>query len=447
MSIPTERENAAGRALLEKITISTNTRRRSEMAQEIISHKPGFIEKWALLIFLLLLLLMVTGTWFIQYPDVIKTRATVTAVNAPREIMSYQSGKLIKLFVYNNNKVSKGAVIGWIESTARHDEIADLATRIDSCISLLNNCLFNRLVPLFNKKYYNLGDIQQSYKSFLTTLQSFDDYRINGFYQNKAAVLESDIVSLEKEMEAIKSQQNLTRQDIKLAEETYAMHKTLFEQKVISKEEFRVQEGRLVSKQMSMPQLNASYLSREMQKRDKIRELEEVRHTIIQQELAFQQSLLLLKSALDEWTKKFCIVAAVDGRAFFTTSLQENQYVKQNNVLGYINPENNHFLAEVNLPQTNFGKIDTGFQVQLRLDAYPYEELGFVEGTLAYVSNVASDSGFLATIRLNNGLLTNNHHSIPYRAGLKAQALIITRNTRLLQRLAYSFTRSSSINR
>lgn len=446
MTIQTE-ESANEKEFLAKTTLGSDMRRRSEMAQEIISHQPGFIEKWALLLFLLLLLLLIMGAWFIQYPDVIKARATVTAINAPKEIISYQPGKVIKLFVRNNEAVSRGKIIGWIESTGSHNEIADLAIRIDSCMTCLSSGTHNGLVNLFNRKYYNLGEIQQSYKSFITTLQAFDDYKLNGFYQRKIIILENDILSLQKEIETIQSQQKLAGQDIRLAEETYAMNKSLFAQKVISKEELRVQESRLVSKQMSMPQLNASFFSSEMQKRDKERELEEVRHTISQQEMAFQQSLLLLKSAVDEWTKKYCIQAAVEGRAFFTTSLQENQYVRQNTVLGYVNPDNNHFLAEVNLPQANLGKIDTGLQVQLRLDAYPYEESGFIEGTLDYVSNVASDSGFLATVRLNNGLLTNNNKTIPYRAGLKAQALVITRNMRLLQRLVYSFAQSSSVNK
>lgn len=45
-----------------------NTAARSKLAQEIISQKPGFIERWALLIFIEILLLVLAASWFIKYP-------------------------------------------------------------------------------------------------------------------------------------------------------------------------------------------------------------------------------------------------------------------------------------------------------------------------------------------------------------------------------------------
>ena len=75
--------------------------RRSEAAQEIISRKPGFLEKWALLLFMAILLLLVGATWFIRYPDIIESSGTLTGTNAPKEIIPLQTGRLIKLFVKN----------------------------------------------------------------------------------------------------------------------------------------------------------------------------------------------------------------------------------------------------------------------------------------------------------------------------------------------------------
>ena len=99
---------------------------------------------------------------------------------------------------------------------------------------------------------------------------------------------------------------------------------------------------------------------------------------------------------------------------------------------------------ELSLPQNNLGKVDTGMQVQLRFDAYPYQEVGFVKGKLNYMSPIASDSGFLATVNLQNGLHTNLNKTIQYKNGLQAQALIITKDMRLLERIYYSVVKSVS---
>lgn len=83
-------------------------------------------------------------------------------------------------------------------------------------------------------------------------------------------------------------------------------------------------------------------------------------------------------------------------------------------------------------------------RVQLRFDAYPYQEMGFVKGKLDYVSPIASDSGFLASVHLLNGLHTNLNRTIHYKTGLKSEALIITKDMRLLERMYYSVRKSIS---
>nr|WP_225321491.1 HlyD family secretion protein [Rhizosphaericola mali] len=98
------------------------------------------------------------------------------------------------------------------------------------------------------------------------------------------------------------------------------------------------------------------------------------------------------------------------------------------------------------LPQNNLGKADTGMEVQLRFDAYPYQEKGVVNGRLAYISRVISDSGYLGIVRLDNGLLTSQHQQLSYKDGLKADALIITKDMSLLNRLYYNVTKAMSLN-
>src|SRR5699024_2268267 len=71
---------------------------RSQEVQDIISERPGFWGKWALPVFLVILLSIVGGTWFIRYPDTIKARASLYAINGPRAIVTRQEGTLTKLF-------------------------------------------------------------------------------------------------------------------------------------------------------------------------------------------------------------------------------------------------------------------------------------------------------------------------------------------------------------
>jgi multidrug resistance efflux pump len=425
--------------------LRSNNHLRSEMAQEIISRKPSFLEKWALFIFCGILLLLLLATWFIKYPEVIEAHATLTAANAPKEIIPRQEGRLVKLFVHNNEKISKGEPIGWIESAADYKEVMALSTALDSCIDWLSSSQFMKVTRSFAYQYSNLGELQQEYKQFIVAWQQFNDYMVNGFYARKRGLLLSDITALDAMEQRIRAKKQLTEQDIELAQETYNMNSLLLDEKVLSKEEFRKEKSKFVNKKMSIHELEASLIQNTTQRREKLKEIEQLDHDKAQQMTLFVQSLQSMRSTVDEWKKKYMLQSPIDGRVYFTAAIQENQFLQQGRLLGYVIPQDSRFFLESYLPQRDFGKIDTGLAVQVRFDAYPYQEAGPVDGTLSYVSNIATDSGFLATIRLDNGLVTKNNLAIPYRSGLKAQAVIITRNMRLIDKFYYNIIKSTSV--
>ena len=195
---------------------------------------------------------------------------------------------------------------------------------------------------------------------------------------------------------------------------------------------------------MAIPQLNSSILSNQNQQRDKLKEIEQLDHDVSQQKIIFEQALQTFKSNVDEWIHKYILQAPMDGTVFFTLPLQQDKFIEQGKLLGYVNPPDSKYDVEISLPQQNSGKVETGMQVQLRFDAYPYQEFGFVKGKLDYISPIASDTGFLATIRLDKGLVTNLKNNIQYKNGLKAQVIIITKDMPLLQRLYYNIIKAIS---
>lgn len=430
---------------LSSRTLSNKINQRSELAQEIISNKPDFLEKWSLYIFLGILLLMLALTWVIKYPDVIEVNAVLTSKNAPKELISGQEGRLVKLFVHNNDEINRNGMIGWIESTANHQEVIELSEQIDQSISLFNLNQTDKASKVFTKKFANLGEMQLNYQQFMTAWQQFNDYKSDGYYLKKKNTLISDLHSLNEIQETIQNQKKLSEEDIKLSKESYNMYKKLLERDVLTKEEFRLQSSKYVNKQLAIPQLNNSLLLNETQKRVKLADIQQLDHDIAQEQINFLQTLQSLKSQVDAWLKRYVIRSPVKGKVYFIIPVQENQYIQVNKLIGYINPKESDFYAEANLTQYNFGKIDTGLSVQLRFNAYPYEEVGFVEGKLNYISSVPSDSGFRTTIKLINGLKTNNNNYIPYKNGLKSQAIIITKNMRLLERLYYNIVKSLSV--
>lgn len=144
------------------------------------------------------------------------------------------------------------------------------------------------------------------------------------------------------------------------------------------------------------------------------------------------------KSQTDEWRKKYLLIAPENGTVSYTGFIQENQQMKSGETICYINPGNSSYYAELTIPQSNFGKVKTGQEVLLKFNAYPDAEFGSVVGKVEFISQVPTDSGYIAKISLPYGLTTNYKKQIQYRDGLTANGEIVTENMRLLERFYYN---------
>ncbi len=428
----------------ENIFISSNPI-RGEAAQEILENNGGFIEKWSLVIFFGIIISLIGISWVIKYPDVIDAPAILTSSKAPKEIIPLLEGRLVKLYAQNNSIVRIGDVLGLMESNASTDEVLLLSNQLNKSLLLLDSGHYNEVSATLNVKYENLGEIQQDYQSFTMALQDFNDYLINGYYLRKIDRIKSDIGAIDQSTVALEDEKKIVQQDLHIAEESYNMNKKLYDEKVISLEEFRTDRSKILNKQLSLPQLQASITANDAQKRQKMADLDQISHDVSAQTSKFREGLQSLISQISEWKRRHLLLAPIAGKLNFAIPLQEQQYLQANKAVAYVLPDENQFYMVATLPQANFGKIDTGLKVQIRFDAYPYEENGFVQGTLSDVSGVPSDSGFLAQITLPQGLVTINNKQIVYKSGLKAQALIITRNIRLLDRIWMDINRMSSV--
>ncbi len=158
---------------------------RSEKVQSVISSKPTLLEKWSLLIFVIILLLLIGACWIVRYPDTITARGTLNAENGPKENVLKSSGHLEKLFVQNAELVQKDEALGWIEYSGSHEQLLDLSARLDSGSELLRNGLLDKASRLYLAHYDALGEIQQKYQEFKLAWQSFNDYLVNGFITQK----------------------------------------------------------------------------------------------------------------------------------------------------------------------------------------------------------------------------------------------------------------------
>ncbi|MEO7310733.1 MAG: HlyD family efflux transporter periplasmic adaptor subunit [Chitinophagaceae bacterium] len=412
----------------------------SAEVQEIISNRPNWITRHGMLLLLLVMGAMAGVCYFIRYPDIVATTARLTSINAPKPVVAVNGGQLVKLLVSEGQVVKMNDAVGYMKSSASHAVILLLQARLATISDVIIHNQTEKLESLFDGYLSpdSLGELQQPYQTFSQALLTFKSYLSHGFYPRKKNMLFSDRQYLEQLLANLEQQKTFQTEDVHLSETTFAANESLKHDKVISEFDYRNEKSKLIGKQLSLPQINASIIGNKSQQHDKEKEIVELENQIAQQKAIFIQAVNTLQSQAEEWCHKYILTAPVDGKVSFATFLQENQQLTSNQTICYINPENSSYFAEMTIPQANFGKIAAGQKVLLKFPAYPSQEFGAVQGTIGFISRIPTDSGYAAKVMLPAGLITNFKKQIQFREGLTASGEIITKDMRLLERFYYS---------
>ncbi len=104
-------------------------------------------------------------------------------------------------------------------------------------------------------------------------------------------------------------------------------------------------------------------------------------------------------------------------------------------------PENQgQYISSLKVPSQNTGKIRQNQKVLIKLDNYPFQEYGMLEGRVQSMSTIADKEGnYFIEVAMPNGLQTSYGRSIKFDKELTGSADIITDEMRLIERVFYQF--------
>jgi HlyD family secretion protein len=425
---------------MSEIFVNNEAVHTSEV-KDIISQRPTWVVQNGIMLFLAILLFMLTGSYFIKYPDIEIARTKLISLNPPVELKTKITGKLVHLYKNENDTVTVGEVLAEIESVANAKMVISLRCALSELqFSFKQNQLNTTLKQFENNNNKiswegGLGELQNEYQNFIAVLQKYKQYLNNGFYQNKKKMLDGDIAYMKKLENYFIRQRTYQNEDLSLAMQNFTANETLHNDKVISALDYRNEKSKLINKSLIIPQTSISITNAKAAIHNKKKEISELENEIIQQKNIFEQALNTFFAQIAAWENTYLIKSPVEGIVIFTEPVYQNQTYQSGKTICMINPYHSSFFAQLYIPQSNFGKIAIGQEVNIKLAAYPYQDFGVLKGKLSYVSKVASDSGFIGKVELVAGFKTNRNIALQFKEGLNGNAEIITSNKTLLRRL------------
>ena len=145
---------------------------RSEEVQEVMGQIPAWIVRWGITILFIVVLVLLLGSYFFRYPDVITTEMTLTSRHPVAEVVARSSGKINELYVFNGQEVKMGAPLAVVENPARTEDVF----RLKKLLARYQEQP-ERLSYYLLQDVWLLGDIQPAYMSLASKDISARDYR------------------------------------------------------------------------------------------------------------------------------------------------------------------------------------------------------------------------------------------------------------------------------
>ncbi len=145
---------------------------RSEEVQEVMGQVPAWIVRWGVTVLFAVVLVLLVGSYFFKYPDVIATEMTLTSREPVVKVVARSSGKISGLYVFNGQDVKMDALLGVVENPARTEDVLRLKKLLARYMEEPE-----RLSYYLLQDVWLLGDIQPAYMSLASKDVSARDYR------------------------------------------------------------------------------------------------------------------------------------------------------------------------------------------------------------------------------------------------------------------------------
>lgn len=411
---------------------------RGEGVHEILSFVPGKLIRYGNMVIVAIILVLLLGSWFIKYPEVLSSQASVTGANPPVQYIAQSSGRL-NLFVPNNSMATKGQYLAMIENPAN---LTDIIT-LDSILKAQERALSISVdsVNLNLDRPLLLGDLQNDYTSLKQQYNNYKSFKAENYYPRKINSITGQFNYYNNLNSQLNAQQALLQRDLELARQKYAQNKSLFTSKVISQADLDRSEADYLQKEYSYKNTDINLTNNEIQLKEFEKTMldlnQQYHETQRQYTIAFQESFKKLQSTLSAWEQRYTIKATIDGKVSLFKFFTNNQFVAAGEEILTVVPSSSKIIARCMVPLYGSGRVKTGQRVNIKLDAFPSNEFGMLEGRVESFSLTPRNNFYLVEVSLPNGLVTTYNKKLDFKNEMNGTGEIITEDLRLIERLFY----------
>lgn len=414
---------------------------RSEEVQDILDKVPNWMIRWGTVVIFSIIIMLFFVSWFIKYPDAVRSEIVITTNIPPEKIVSKSSGRIEAILAGDKTKVAKNSTLAIIENTASFKDVFLLKSLLEHYD--INNS--KKKFPFALLKNTQLGEIESAYAVFQKNCQAQElNQNLHPFEIEVRAQI-SQKNQLKDRLEILQQQKTINESELELQNNEITRFEALFSKGIISVQEMEAKKLWLLQAQKSYRSLltSISQIRSSLIDNTKSSRNSQVNSTREEVDLnrGMAQSFHQLKKAIRDWELAYTLRSSVSGTITFLQVWNENQTINAgDNVFSVIPDAKSSFVGKIRAPALNSGKIKVGQRVNIHLANYPDREFGVLKGELQNIALIPDkDGNLLLDVALSNGLQTSFKKQIIFQQEMKGEAEIITEDLRLLERILYQF--------
>jgi hypothetical protein len=399
--------------------------------QEIMGQIPSRIIRWGMVVLFSVIVSLVSISWFIQYPDLLRASVIITTTPAPHALVSRQSGQLI-LVVADNKDVQKGELIGYLKTNALPEDVQMIEGLLTS-----NKNIYAETLTL------TLGDLQSAYSNLVSAERVLSNFLNNKAFDFQIIELKRQLITYTKLTRSLIHQLKLSSQELVLAKERYKTDSLLYTNQVLTLLDYNNAKSTWLQQQRSAETVQTSLINNEIQINDLKKQLTDTEIRKIEEQQKLEQEVLTARATLNAqitaWKERHLFTAPTSGKVVYLGFLENDLFVESSKTLFTIMPKEGTLVAKAQLPLLGSGKVKEGQEVNIRLDNYPFEQFGMLRGKVASISAMPNEERYQLTIEVPQELITSQKRKLEFRQQLTGTTEIITEDLRLLERFFYQF--------
>lgn len=415
----------------------------SDDVQEILGQIPHWIIRWGIAVLTGTVLVLLSTSWFVKYPEVLSGPVVLTSQTPPVDIVSRSMGR-VYLLTGDGDRVREKEILGYIGSSSEYKDMMRMAEAVGHIsFTAGKEQLKAQLLQVQQLPALSLGEVQPAFENYLGQVRSLLLFYELDAHRKQIEQLREKMATSRELNRRLTEQKELLSKELEHAQTVFLSDSTLRAREFISERELNNSRLTLLQRRRSLEEAEIAILNNRALIRDYEGSIEQLGIEQKQQESQLltgaEESLKVVRSQFLAWKQTYVLESPFDGTVTFFDHLADSRFVQSGDPLMTVIPDHPGVYGLVHIPVSGSGRVKTGQSIHISLENYPVEEVGQVTGIVEHISPLPRENSYSIRVRLPDGLRTSYGLTLEFHQQMQGTADIITEDLRLAERFFYQF--------